>query len=82
MKTGTPPSIAEILLAKASLVGTPLAGKQIDSVRGASKLDHLLRLHEISFLKAGAREPELIQKIHKQSRVVGRGPDQNIQVPV
>jgi hypothetical protein len=38
------------------------ARQKIDSARSSSKLNDLLGLEEISFLKAGLLEPELIQK--------------------
>jgi hypothetical protein len=62
MKTGIPSSIAEILPANASFVDASDASREIDPARISSKLNNLLGLKEISFLKAGLLEPELIQK--------------------
>jgi hypothetical protein len=82
MKTGMPSSIAEILLANASFVDTPLdARQQIDSARGSSELNDLLGLEEISFLEVRLLESELIQKREKEPRVGRSGTDENIQGP-
>ena len=43
-------------------------------------MNHLIRLYEIRFLKAGPSEPKLSQNIEKPPRVIRRGPDKNIQV--
>jgi hypothetical protein len=65
MKTGMPSSIAEILLANASFVDTPLMLVSRSIRSGSSELNDLLGLKEISFLEAGLLEPELIQKREK-----------------
>jgi hypothetical protein len=57
------------------------ARQQSDPAWDLSKLNHLIRFNEISFLETGLREPKLSQDTEKSLCVIRRGPDKNLQVP-